>query len=633
MADNKTMTGVTYYKLEDRYEGDVTKGCGLAGTEIDKNFHFLRGYDIKSIEFDEIEGVITLTRVNAGKLVLEGVKEYIEEIAGHDFEIDGTRYDAETGIFHLVINGKDHKIAGFFTYDDVMVNDSLQGNGSAEEPLRVSPIMTTGFYRTAKKYIEGYANLPKNNNDGDRYLVSDTVNPSGKLYNFTAVEVIDEILAENNDGWRVPTIDEWNDMLNVLELCDEDRNHDSLPMTGEKGKYAGSFLKEHNIWELPSSITKNVGFNALPAGVYQAGDYQLVNEGAEWWSISESEDDGTVYTERIHKRNHTVNHRAESKLDYYSLRLVNDKPISEGAKVIEGMLYNCVRIPGDTLTWTKENVSIPQERLQEIDPRAKAVASPLDVSGETKFFIAEWEIDHWLLKEFKNNDILILGEYSGQTDEEVILKDGELHLRWTDLYDKIKEYVDEKVATEKAEREAADEAEAQARQDADDAEAAARAAEDERLDREIEDINGEIELLKDKDEELQANIDAEAETRAAEDERLERMIEQSHADWEQALAEEAQARQDADEAEKTARETADRTLQANIDEEARKRALNDGMLSDRIDAETEARIANDIDRTQDYTMNANGGVTLKTNGGDNIPIAFDGNFGEINFSE
>ena len=43
------MSGVTYYKLsENIYPGDTTKGCGLTGPEIDGNFHFLRGYDIKT---------------------------------------------------------------------------------------------------------------------------------------------------------------------------------------------------------------------------------------------------------------------------------------------------------------------------------------------------------------------------------------------------------------------------------------------------------------------------------------------------------------------------------------------------------------------------------------------------------
>ena len=51
--------GVTYYKLEQRYEGDRTKGCGLTSAEVDANFHFLRGYDIKDATLAD-DGTLTL---------------------------------------------------------------------------------------------------------------------------------------------------------------------------------------------------------------------------------------------------------------------------------------------------------------------------------------------------------------------------------------------------------------------------------------------------------------------------------------------------------------------------------------------------------------------------------------------
>ena len=43
--------------------GDITKNCGLRGEEIDGNFNFLRGNDIKSISFDE-NGTMYLTKYN-----------------------------------------------------------------------------------------------------------------------------------------------------------------------------------------------------------------------------------------------------------------------------------------------------------------------------------------------------------------------------------------------------------------------------------------------------------------------------------------------------------------------------------------------------------------------------------------
>lgn len=45
--------GVIYYKLEERYGGDVTKYCGLTGGEVDSNMFFLRGNDIESVKWND----------------------------------------------------------------------------------------------------------------------------------------------------------------------------------------------------------------------------------------------------------------------------------------------------------------------------------------------------------------------------------------------------------------------------------------------------------------------------------------------------------------------------------------------------------------------------------------------------
>ena len=72
-------TGVTYYKLEKGYPGDITKGCGLTGSEIDKNFHFLRGYDIRDAVIEE-DGKIVFTRVNGDEMVVTGLHGFVGSI-------------------------------------------------------------------------------------------------------------------------------------------------------------------------------------------------------------------------------------------------------------------------------------------------------------------------------------------------------------------------------------------------------------------------------------------------------------------------------------------------------------------------------------------------------------------------
>ena len=64
MATNTN--GIIYYKLDANihgYPGDTTKNCGLRGEEIDGNFNFLHGNDIKSISFDD-NGTMFLTKYN-----------------------------------------------------------------------------------------------------------------------------------------------------------------------------------------------------------------------------------------------------------------------------------------------------------------------------------------------------------------------------------------------------------------------------------------------------------------------------------------------------------------------------------------------------------------------------------------
>ena len=85
------MSGVTYYKLyNDIYPGDVTKGCGLTGPEIDGNFYFLRGMDITSAEVDVDLDEIVLTRLNSEKIIISGLSEYIKSIVGSDISFDGS---------------------------------------------------------------------------------------------------------------------------------------------------------------------------------------------------------------------------------------------------------------------------------------------------------------------------------------------------------------------------------------------------------------------------------------------------------------------------------------------------------------------------------------------------------------
>lgn len=67
--------GVIYYKRPADYEGDFTKGCGLAGDEIDSNIHFLRGNDIESIVWDKDTEILTFNYVNGSSIDIDGIND------------------------------------------------------------------------------------------------------------------------------------------------------------------------------------------------------------------------------------------------------------------------------------------------------------------------------------------------------------------------------------------------------------------------------------------------------------------------------------------------------------------------------------------------------------------------------
>jgi chromosome segregation ATPase len=65
--------GVIYYKLNELYDGDFTKYCGLTGSEVDSNIHFLRGSDIDKIYWDAETEILYFEYVNGKIVKIEGI--------------------------------------------------------------------------------------------------------------------------------------------------------------------------------------------------------------------------------------------------------------------------------------------------------------------------------------------------------------------------------------------------------------------------------------------------------------------------------------------------------------------------------------------------------------------------------
>lgn len=488
--------GVTYYKLEQRYEGDRTKGCGLTSAEVDANFHFLRGYDIKDATFED--GILTLERVNCDKIVVEGIPEYVKAIAqetmdsyDEPFDVSETEYDPKTGTLHLIVNGNDYPINGFedtrFDFK-LYVGYGLDGNGTIADPVRVSHVNDTGFFAPVEKIIdfEKGEKLPDTAEGGDvekRYITREAKSPYGLVYDYDAILRIKDFLEADGQGWRIPTADDWAAMLNGQEDCDgEFVNHDNYAESSKNGKIAGWKLKDLS-WD--EETTGEGKFNVYPVQIERG------KKVASFWTTTQYPNGDGVCAKQFNEGEGTVM-STRGRLDtgaMRSLRLVRDAEwgSESDVAVIDGRPYETVVLPTfrrdrngepvlETAVWTKENVIFGTDIVGEDDSEEPFGPGYVleDESAYTdtidwKYYLNYYDSfdNKWVKKPLRPNDIVMVHDLGDSSDEEVIVKideDGNqiLKKRSEDLgeklFDAVKAYVDSAITEEATTRSENDEA-------------------------------------------------------------------------------------------------------------------------------------------------------------------------------
>ena len=151
--------------------------------------------------------------------------------------------------------------------EKVYTDHTLKGDGTQTNKLSIASVTRTGSYSPVNDYCDFTAgeNLPEPEKIGHRTLVKMPLDRFGKLYTDAELERIVQLLSEEGSEWRIPTKNDWDELLNAVE-CPEDRNHNSNELGICLGKNAGKVLKSSELWEdnIQTEGVDNLHMSVLP---------------------------------------------------------------------------------------------------------------------------------------------------------------------------------------------------------------------------------------------------------------------------------------------------------------------------------------------------------------------------------
>ena len=466
------MNAITYFKLKSPYEGDITKNCALTGSEVDNNFFTLESRDVKSVELKDDKIVVNL--MNGEKLTTDNITEDCVKGLTIDF-------DELNGILTITQNGIVQTIKGFATNyniaEAISVDGTLVGNGLSEKPVGISPVTKTGQYRPVKKIVKITEDerLPHKPFVGDRFLTVENINDYGYLYNYEGLKKIACTLKEMGSEWRIPTKEDWDDMLDAVEPNEDFRNHTDARTNKCLGKFAGKFLKSKEYWKndehcIDDCNSEDIcidycenncneecacgkhrtchpnycgeygschhrhrhdnkgidkyGFRILPAGyANEAKDYLYFKERAYFWTASNHQY-RDAYVKIFAYNKSGVLQDVMASDNYMSVRLVKNfnGDNYKDCEDILGSVYSTVLMPSikhGKAIWTSVNMSIG-----DCGCGCKHIL-PNDGQGMEyvkKYFINEWTGKEWLKKELLDGESVVVIEEGNKNSNDKLDK-------------------------------------------------------------------------------------------------------------------------------------------------------------------------------------------------------------------
>ena len=432
-ASYKTVDGVTYFKLKSEFDGDYTKNCGLLGEEIDENFYFLRGYDIESVYVDKDRNLV-INRVD---------KDYepIKVNIGEDLGKDSFKFDKESGTIIVTYpDGTTAKMEGFLVEGKdirIATDSTIDGDGTIFNPLRISPVDKTGTFAPADEYFDLTNNreMPAGKGKGYRIVTKEKIDNFGCLYPLKAVNMIQKALTEDKSQWRIPTKEDWDELLNAMETNPQARIHDSLSNKW-LGEVAGSALKSNNMWkgyetsikEIPVEGQDVVGLTVYPLGIGPDRNEILNDSNADiegftklsgmWTNTLDKT--GNAYVKIFGYNSAQVDQDTYGDGARMSIRLVKDYTYSNYNEIesILGLPYPTQLVYGicDDMPyvkiWTKINVYDSSPALGGIRSSEWDVVTDSDRGVKIVYFINEWDGINWHKKVMTDGDSVVIKNYN-----------------------------------------------------------------------------------------------------------------------------------------------------------------------------------------------------------------------------
>lgn len=484
------MEGITYFRLESTYPGDKTNNCALSGSQVDNNFYVLEGRDVKSVTV--LNDRIVLTLYNGDTISSGDVfSNYAKDLS--------FSFDSEKGILYITMNGETIQLNGFSTgdtinYDGMMAiasNDEFVGDGTIKRPLGLSPASKTGQYKPVIKIIDktNGENLPNCNRAyGDRYITKEEVSDYGLLYPFSGVQSIATDLADANNGWRIPTKDDWDHMLDAVEPNPEHRNHTSSTQNKWLGQYAGKLLKTTDKWlgsqsEDDTDDNENTtcidydtdcfnnnnddcectccdqylgdetdvdcgcssgcgcgecstcnginafGFSAVPSGkadCYQNSIFSDFGYRAYYWTGSYDQHSNMAWIKEFDYNRCTVYQKAEVGQSCLSLRLVKDYDGTNyrGAETILGQTYPTVLVPSTDGDY--KIWTAVNIALNNCCYHGIEPNAGVDITRTPTYFVNEWNGCRWIKYALAEGDSIVVINDADGKDVEYRVVDGVL---------------------------------------------------------------------------------------------------------------------------------------------------------------------------------------------------------------